>query len=188
MKISVIGDVMTESARTALSHVRFHSGDYGVDPEFYKKYDIHIHAPEGAVPKDGPSAGITMATALVSALTGIPVRGDVAMTGEITLRGRVLAIGGLREKSMAAMVAGVKTVIIPEDNLPDVEQLSEAVKNSLTFIPVKRFEEVLPHALTSMPSSNCDEREEKPADGIDRSDRSSYAVPAGKRPETGTAP
>ena len=147
-----LGDVMQESAKTALSHVRFRAAELGIDPEFYKKKDIHIHAPEGAVPKDGPSAGITMATALVSALTGIPVRGDVAMTGEISLRGRVLAIGGLREKSMAAMIAGAKTVIIPHDNLPDVAQLSDEVKKNLTFVPVKRFDEVLPVALTAMPS------------------------------------
>ncbi len=146
-----LGDVMRESARTAISHVRFRAAEYGVDPDFYKTKDIHIHAPEGAVPKDGPSAGITMATALVSALSGIPVNGDVAMTGEISLRGRVLPIGGLREKSMAAMIAGVKTVIIPEDNSPDISKLSDEVRNRIKFIPVSHLDEVLKNALVDTP-------------------------------------
>ena len=120
-----LGEVMKESARIAISYVRGIANQYGIDPDFYKNKDIHIHAPEGAVPKDGPSAGVTLCTALVSALTGIPVRREVAMTGEVTLRGRVLAIGGLKEKTMAAYRAGVKTVLIPEENLPDLEEVDE---------------------------------------------------------------
>lgn len=143
-----LGDVMRESARTAISLVRFRARDWGIDPDFYKNKDIHIHAPEGAVPKDGPSAGITMTTALVSALTGIPVRGTVAMTGEITLRGRVLAIGGLREKSMAAMTAGADTVIMPQDNFAEVERLSDTVRRTINFIPASSIDTVLEHALT----------------------------------------
>ena len=120
----------------------------GIDPDFYKNKDIHIHAPEGAVPKDGPSAGVTMMTALVSALTGKAVKRDVAMTGEITLRGKVLAIGGLKEKSMAAYRAGVKTVIIPDANKKDIPETDETVRRNITFIPVKTAEEVLLYALS----------------------------------------
>ena len=138
---------MKESARIAISLIRSRAETLMIDPDFHKTKDIHIHFPEGATPKDGPSAGITMTTAIVSALTGIPVRGDIAMTGEITLRGRVLAIGGLREKSMAAYVNGINTVIIPADNQPDVTQLSDAVRNSITFIPASDIDTVLENAL-----------------------------------------
>lgn len=137
-----LGDVMKESAETAVSAVRRLADEMGIDTDFNKKYDIHIHAPEGAVPKDGPSAGITMATAIISALTGRSVRRDIAMTGEITLLGRVLPIGGLREKSMAAYKNGVKTIIIPEDNVPDLDELSDAVRSSIEFIPVQSYEQV----------------------------------------------
>lgn len=150
-----LGDVMCESARTAISYIRSRAGELGINPSFYKDKDIHIHVPEGATPKDGPSAGITMATAIISALTNIPVRGDVAMTGEITLRGRVLPIGGLREKSMAAMAAGMTTVIMPEGNLSDVSQLSETVRGALRFIPAKKLDDVLGAALTEMPASSA---------------------------------
>lgn len=143
-----LGDVMKESARIAVSLVRTMSRSLRLcDREFYKTKDIHIHAPEGAVPKDGPSAGITMTTAIVSELTGIPVRCDVAMTGEITLHGDVLAIGGLREKTMAAYAAGIKTIIIPHDNLEDLEEVDIAVKENVRFIPVKTISEVLQVAL-----------------------------------------
>ena len=142
-----LGDVMKESARTAISYVRSCTEKYGIEHDFYKTKDIHIHVPEGAVPKDGPSAGVTLCTAIVSALSGIPVRREVAMTGEITLRGRVLAIGGLKEKTMAAYRAGVKTVIIPQDNLPDLEDIDPVVKEALTFVPATDAETVLKAAL-----------------------------------------
>lgn len=142
-----LGDVMQESAKTAISYVRSVSDKLGLEEDFYKKKDIHIHVPEGAVPKDGPSAGVTMATAVASALTGRAVRCDVAMTGEITLRGRVLEIGGLREKSIAAMRAGISTVIIPEGNRADLDDIPEEVKSQIKFIPVKSMNDVLSHSL-----------------------------------------
>ncbi|MBQ9895321.1 MAG: endopeptidase La [Ruminococcus sp.] len=142
-----LGDVMKESAKIAVSYVRSVADKYGIDPDFYKNNDLHIHAPEGAVPKDGPSAGVTMTTALVSALSGIPVRSDVAMTGEITLHGRVLPIGGLREKTMAAYKAGIKTVLIPVDNKPDLDEVDDVVKEAIEFIPADKLETVLDTAL-----------------------------------------
>lgn len=138
-----LGDVMQESAKAAITCIRSHSDILKVDPDFYKDKDIHIHAPEGAVPKDGPSAGITMATAIYSVLSMRPVRRDVAMTGEITLRGKILAIGGLKEKSMAAFKAGVKTVFIPKENIPDLEEIDDVVRENVTFVPVENFTEVL---------------------------------------------
>ncbi len=142
-----LGDVMKESARIAISCVRTLAPKLGIDGEFYKKQDIHIHVPEGAVPKDGPSAGVTLTTALVSALTDNPVRGDVAMTGEVTLRGRVLPIGGLREKAMAAYTHKMKTVLIPKGNAPHVAEVDEAVKAGLEFVPVESILQVLQTAL-----------------------------------------
>ncbi len=142
-----LGDVMKESARAAVSFIRSRAVKLGIDPEFYKNRDIHIHYPEGAVPKDGPSAGVTTCVALVSALTGRPVRHDVAMTGEITLRGRVLPIGGLREKTMAALRAGIKTVIIPAQNIPDLEEIDRKVRTQISFIPVSYADEALAAAL-----------------------------------------
>ena len=142
-----LGDVMKESAQLAITWVRVHADEYGIDPEKLKKCDLHIHAPEGAVPKDGPSAGVTLTTALVSCLSGIPVRGDVAMTGEITLHGNVLPIGGLREKSMAAYREGMKTVLIPKDNEPDLYDVDDEVKKSLTFLPMQSLTQVLNAAL-----------------------------------------
>ena len=138
-----LGDVMKESAKAAISYIRSKSDRLGIDPDFYKTKDIHIHVPEGAVPKDGPSAGVTMVSALVSELTGIPARSDVAMTGEISLHGKVMAIGGLREKTMAAYLAGVRTILIPKDNEKDIAELADEVKENVTIIPVKRVEEVL---------------------------------------------
>ena len=137
-----LGDVMKESAQAALSYVRSISEGYGIEAEFYTKHDIHIHIPEGAVPKDGPSAGITMATAMLSAITDRPVRADVAMTGEITLRGRVLPIGGLKEKLLAAKVIGIKTVCIPKDNEKDLEEISKEITDGMEIVPVERFSQV----------------------------------------------
>ena len=142
-----LGDVMKESAKAALSYIRSRADMLGIDPDFYKNKDIHIHFPEGAIPKDGPSAGITMTIAMISALTGLPVRHDIAMTGEITLRGRVLAIGGLREKTMAALRAGVKTVIIPADNESDLEKIDPLVRKQLKFVPTEHVDNVLSLAL-----------------------------------------
>jgi ATP-dependent Lon protease len=142
-----LGSVMQESARLAVSYARSVAKEYNIPADFYKTRDLHIHAPEGAVPKDGPSAGVTMATALISALSGIPVRSDVAMTGEITLHGRVMPIGGLREKSMAAYKAGIRTVLIPEGNAADLEEIDDAVREKVTFVPVHSLSEVLGIAL-----------------------------------------
>lgn len=142
-----LGDVMKESSKIAVSYVRGIAEKYGINPDFYKENDLHIHAPEGAVPKDGPSAGVTMTTALVSALSGLPVRADVAMTGEITLHGKVLPIGGLREKTMAAYKAGIKTVIIPAANKPDLEEVDDVVKEAIEFVCTERITDVLDTAL-----------------------------------------
>ncbi len=142
-----LGEVMKESAKAALSYIRSRADMLGIDPDFHKKKDIHIHFPEGAIPKDGPSAGITMTIAMISALTGIPVRHDIAMTGEITLRGRVMAIGGLREKTMAALRAGVKTVIIPAENEPDLEKIDPLVRKQLNFLPTEHVDNILNLAL-----------------------------------------
>ncbi|MBQ6703073.1 MAG: endopeptidase La [Clostridia bacterium] len=143
-----LGDVMKESAKAAVSYIRSNSERFAVDPDFYKNKDIHIHVPEGAVPKDGPSAGVTLATALLSELTHRGVRRDVAMTGEITLHGRVLAIGGLREKTMAAYKAGVKTVLIPADNLKDLEELDKSARDGLNIIPCDTLDDVFKYAFT----------------------------------------
>ena len=142
-----LGEVMKESARLALSYAHFHAAEYGIDPARFKNMDIHIHAPEGAVPKDGPSAGITLTTALISALSGYPVSSHIAMTGEITLHGEVLPIGGLREKSMAAYKEGMRTILIPQGNLSDLYECEPVVKEKVQFVPVSRLEEVLDWAL-----------------------------------------
>ena len=153
-KMTVTGnlkDVMKESISAAASYVRSRAIDYGIEPPTFDKKDIHVHVPEGATPKDGPSAGIAMATAVISTMTGIPVRRDVAMTGEITLRGRILPIGGLKEKLLAALRGGIKLVMIPEDNAKDLADIPDSVKNSLEIIPVSGMEEVLKNALTRLP-------------------------------------
>lgn len=144
-----LGDVMKESARTGISYIRSVSRDYQIADDFFEKYDIHVHIPEGAVPKDGPSAGITMATAMLSAITEQKVRADIAMTGEVTLRGRVLPIGGLKEKLLAAKNAGIKTVLVPKKNLADVEELSQEITKGLKILPVEHMEEVLKAAFVS---------------------------------------
>ena len=156
-----LGDVMTESVKTAVGFIRSRADTYGIDDQFYKNKDLHIHAPEAAIPKDGPSAGLAITTALVSELTGIPIRCDVAMTGEISLKGRALPIGGLKEKSMAAYKAGCSTVIIPAENSKDLQEIGEEVKAGVRFVPVDTFDQVLPIALEYMPTPTA--REDKPA-------------------------
>ena len=155
-----LGDVMKESAKIAVSLTRSLADKYGIDKEFYKNKDIHVNAPEGAVPKDGPSAGVTLTTALVSALSGTPVRRDVAMTGEITLRGKVLPIGGLKEKTMAAYRAGITTVCIPKDNVPDIEEIDEKVKENIKFVPAEDISTVLETALV-LPNCSVNAKSEK---------------------------
>ena len=142
-----LGDVMKESAQAGISYIRSVAESYGIQPEFFQKHDLHIHIPEGAVPKDGPSAGITMATAMLSAITHTPVKADVAMTGEITLRGRVLPIGGLKEKLLAAKAAGIEKVLIPAENQPDIEEMNQEITQGLQIAAVSTMEEVLAHAL-----------------------------------------
>ncbi len=144
-----LGDVMKESATIALDYVRAHAKEYGIDPQIFEKQDIHIHVPEGAVPKDGPSAGVTMTTALVSCLSDQPVKANLAMTGEVTLRGNVLPIGGLKEKSLAAHRSGITTILIPKANVKDLDEVPEEVKKSVAFIPVSTVEEVLKNALVA---------------------------------------
>ncbi|MGH6764847.1 MAG: S16 family serine protease, partial [Bradyrhizobium sp.] len=153
-KMTVTGnlrDVMKESISAAASYVRSRAITYGIEPPLFDRRDIHVHVPEGATPKDGPSAGVAMATAITSVMTGIPVRHDVAMTGEITLRGRVLPIGGLKEKLLAASRGGIKTVLIPEDNAKDLTEISDAIKGGMDIIPVARLDEVIARALVRPP-------------------------------------
>jgi ATP-dependent Lon protease len=154
-KMSVTGnlrDVMKESIQAAQAYVRSRSHDFGIPSSMFERKDIHVHVPEGATPKDGPSAGVAMVTAIISVLTGIPVRKDVAMTGEITLRGRVLPIGGLKEKLLAALRAGIKKVVIPEENAKDLAEISDDVKSALEIIPASRMDEVLKVALERVPT------------------------------------
>jgi ATP-dependent Lon protease len=146
-------DVMKESISAAASYVRMRAISFGIEPPRFDKRDIHVHVPEGATPKDGPSAGVAMVTAIVSVMTGIPVRRDVAMTGEITLRGRVLPIGGLKEKLLAASRGGMKTVIIPEENAKDLVEINESIKKGLEIVPVSRMDEVLARALVRKPEA-----------------------------------
>jgi ATP-dependent Lon protease len=148
-----LGDVMKESAFAAVTYARSRAAWLGLDPQFHKDVDIHIHIPEGATPKDGPSAGITIATALISALTGTPTRADVAMTGEITLRGRVLAVGGVKEKAVAALREGLSKVLLPAANAPELELMPQEVIDGLEFVPVRTMDEVLTEALTSLPEA-----------------------------------
>ncbi len=176
-----LGDVMKESAQLAITYARVHAAEYGIDTEKLKKCDLHIHAPEGAIPKDGPSAGVTLTTALISCLSGRPVRGDVAMTGEITLHGNVLAIGGLREKSMAAYREGMKLVLIPKDNESDLYDVDDEVKENIQFMPVSNLKQVLDTALLKtpqpMPARRTRARKTKTPDAI--------LPPADKTPQPG---
>ena len=160
-----LGDVMQESIQAARSYVKSKATIFGIKPTMFDKYDIHIHVPEGATPKDGPSAGVGMVTSIVSVLTGIAVRSDIAMTGEVTLRGHVLPIGGLKEKLLAALRSGIKTVLIPAENEKDLAEIPENVKRDLEIIPVSYAEEVLRHALVRplVPIEWTDEDEEKTA-------------------------
>jgi ATP-dependent Lon protease len=153
-KMTVTGnlkDVMRESISAAASYVRSRAIDFGIEPPLFERRDIHVHVPEGATPKDGPSAGIAMATTIVSVFTGIPIRRDVAMTGEVTLRGRILPIGGLKEKLLAALRGGIKKVLIPQDNAKDLIDIPDNVKNGLEIVPVSRMDQVLEHALVRVP-------------------------------------
>ena len=149
-----LGDVMQESARAALSFVRSRAERLGIDSEVFEKTDVHVHVPEGAIPKDGPSAGITIAAALVSSFTNTPVRVDLAMTGEITLRGHVLPVGGLKEKILAAYRAGIREIVMPEENEKDLEDILEDVREEMTFHFVKHMDEVLSHALVGAVESD----------------------------------
>ena len=183
-KMSVTGnlrDVMKESIQAANAYVRSRSVDFGIPASMFEKKDIHVHVPEGATPKDGPSAGVAMVTAIVSVLTGIPVRKDVAMTGEITLRGRVLPIGGLKEKLLAALRAGIKKVLIPEENVKDLADIADEVKNALEIIPVSRADDVLKNALVRMPDAIAWEVEPPPARR-----RLTPRTPARRRPLSST--
>ena len=146
-----LGEVMKESARAALTYVRSHAGDWQIDPSFFGKYDIHIHLPVGAIPKDGPSAGVALVTVLTSLLTGRPVRNDLAMTGEVTLRGRVMPVGGIKEKVLGAMRAGITTIILPRRNEKDLNDVPAAVKEKLSFCLVDRIDQVLELALMDEP-------------------------------------
>ena len=148
-----LGDVMKESIRTALTVIRARSNVFGLPHDFYEKWDIHVHAPEGAVPKDGPSAGAAMTLAILSALLNKPVRSDVAMTGEVTLRGKILMIGGLKEKLLAAARAGIKRVLIPKENVKDLEEIPDVIKGSLEIVPVSTIDEVFEAAFAQMPES-----------------------------------
>ena len=184
-----LGDVMKESATAAISYIRSRSGIFNLDQNFYKDSDIHIHAPEGAVPKDGPSAGITMTVALLSALTNIPVKGSVAMTGEISLRGRVLPIGGLKEKTMAAYKYGMKTVVIPKANEPDLDEIDKTVKENLSFVTVESIDEVLPIAFENGGYAKPADGTGKVSDGKNVSETKSAPLPGArtKKPHGSTA-
>ena len=163
-----LGEVMQESIQAALSVVRSRSRRLGIDEDFYQKSDIHIHLPEGATPKDGPSAGIGICTAMVSVFTGIPVRADVAMTGEITLRGEVLPIGGLKEKLLAAHRGGIKTVLIPQENVKDLAEIPDNIKNRLDIHPVKWIDQVLELALERKPEPLPEKTEAAPVPAVEQ--------------------
>jgi len=172
-----LGEVMTESVAAAFSFVKARAPAYGIKPSIFQRKNIHIHLPEGAVPKDGPSAGVGMVTSIVSTLTGVPVRPDVAMTGEVTLRGRVLPIGGLKEKLLAALRGGIKTVLIPEDNVKDLAEIPANVIEGLEIIPVAHVDQVLEVALTAVPAA---------IEWTEADDLASQPGPLGSPPATAT--
>jgi ATP-dependent Lon protease len=170
-----LGEVMQESVQAAYQFVRSRGLEFGITPPMIREQDIHVHVPEGATPKDGPSAGIAMCTTIVSVLTGIPVNRTVAMTGEVTLRGRVLPIGGLKEKLLAALRGGIKTVLIPAENVKDLEEIPDNVKRDITIIPVSSVDEVLKHALM---------REVTPAEWSDTDEKAYQATLRGHAPKS----
>ncbi|MEO0814485.1 MAG: S16 family serine protease, partial [Myxococcota bacterium] len=184
-----LGDVMQESAQAAMSYVRSRAKSWGLKPDFYADLDMHIHVPEGAMPKDGPSAGITMTTALVSALTRIPVRHDIAMTGEITLRGRVLPIGGLKEKALAAHRAEIREIIIPKENEKDIEEIPKSIVKQLKIHPVEHIDQVLKHALELSDPDEFFSRSKDDDEGKDGSAESSMSSDkeAGSNPAPGSS-
>ena len=170
IKTGSLGDVMQESIQAALTVVRSRAESLGIKSNFYEKYDVHIHVPEGAIPKDGPSAGGAMAISLISIFTGIPVRADTAMTGEITLRGQILKIGGLKEKLLAAKRGGIKNVIIPKDNEPDLQEVPEQITKSLNIIPVEWIDEVISSALTEEPTPSTKKIKSQKSKNPDKSE------------------
>jgi len=170
-----LGDVMKESAQAAVSYARSKSRELSLDPDFYEKLDVHVHVPAGAIPKDGPSAGVTMATSLISALTRIPVRKDVAMTGEITLRGRVLPIGGLKEKTLAALRAGIKNVVIPDQNQKDLDDIPPYIRRKVNYVLAKNMDEILKMAL--VPDKAEVSFKEEPGEKKERPERVSLPLP-----------
>jgi ATP-dependent Lon protease len=174
-----LGDVMKESVEAARTVVRSRSRLLGIRDDMFEKRDIHIHVPDGATPKDGPSAGAAMTTAFVSALTGIPVRGDVAMTGEITLRGEVTAIGGLKEKLLAALRGGIKTVLIPEENVKDLQEIPDNVKSGLEIVPVRWIDKVLEVALERKPVPLTEEEVAEVAAATAAAEKARASAPAG---------
>jgi ATP-dependent Lon protease len=171
-------DVMKESISAAASYVRSRAITFGIEPPLFERRDIHVHVPEGATPKDGPSAGVAMATTIVSVLTGIPIRHDIAMTGEITLRGRVLPIGGLKEKLLAAARGGIKTVLIPDENAKDLTEISDAIKGGLEIIPVARMDEVIAKALVRQPKPIVWEEDTKLPGNPDAADEAAGGLTA----------
>jgi ATP-dependent Lon protease len=172
-----LGDVMKESAQAALSYARSRSKECDLDPDFYEKLDVHVHVPAGAIPKDGPSAGVTMATSLISALTRIPVRKDFAMTGEITLRGRVLPIGGLKEKTLAALRAGIKNIVIPDQNKKDLEEIPKYIRRKINFFFVRNMDEILKLALVPEKAQETGITKEEPEDKKVRPEGRSASLP-----------
>jgi ATP-dependent Lon protease len=173
-----LGDVMKESAQAALSYARSKSREFNLDPDFYEKLDVPVHVPAGAIPKDGPSAGVTMATSLISSLTRIPIRKDIAMTGEITLRGRVLPVGGIKEKTLAALRAKIKTLILPYQNQKDLEEIPPYIRRKVNYVFVKGMDEILKMALVPEKSESAPGiGDQEPGEKKGRADSVSLSLP-----------